>query len=117
MKKILVIGSGGREHAIAYKFKCSPQVEEVYVAPGNPGMRDVATLVPIQTNEFDKLIEFVKENKIDLTFVGPEIPLCAGIVDEFHKANLEIFGPTKAAAELEGSKVFSKAMMKKYNIP
>jgi phosphoribosylamine---glycine ligase len=117
MKKILVIGSGGREHAIAYKFKCSPQVEEVYVAPGNPGMRDVATLVPIQTNEFDELIEFVKANKIDLTFVGPEIPLCAGIVDEFHKANLEIFGPTKAAAELEGSKVFSKAMMKKYNIP
>lgn len=117
MKKVLVIGSGGREHAICYKFKQSPQVEEVFVAPGNPGMSDVATLVPLQTNDFEKLIEFVKENEIDLTFVGPEIPLCAGITDAFHEAGLEIFGPTKAAAELEGSKVFSKAMMKKYNIP
>ncbi|MEG0077568.1 phosphoribosylamine--glycine ligase [Anaerorhabdus sp.] len=117
MKKILVIGSGGREHAIAYKFKQSPQVEEVFVAPGNPGMSDVATIVPIETNDFVQLIQLVKDNQIDLTFVGPEIPLCAGIVDEFHKEGLAVFGPTQAAAELEGSKVFSKAMMKKYNIP
>lgn len=117
MKKILVIGSGGREHAICYKFSCSPQVEEVFVAPGNPGMSDVSTIVPIQMNEFDKLISFAKENQIDFTFVGPEIPLCDGIVDAFQSAGLSIFGPTQAAAELEGSKVFSKAMMKKYSIP
>lgn len=117
MKKVLVIGSGGREHAIAYKFKQSPQVEQVFVAPGNPGMSDVATLVNIDSLDFQKLIEFVKDEKIDLTFVGPEIPLCAGITDAFREAGLDIFGPTKAAAELEGSKVFSKAMMKKYDIP
>lgn len=117
MKKVLVIGSGGREHAIAYKFKQSPQVEEVFVAPGNPGMSDVATLVNIDSMDFKQLIEFVKEKQIDLTFVGPEIPLCAGITDAFHEAGLEVFGPTQAAAQLEGSKVFSKAMMKKYNIP
>ena len=117
MARVLVIGSGGREHAIAYKFKQSKNVETVYVAPGNPGMANVATLVNISGNDFDGLIKFVKENKVDLTFVGPEIPLCLGIVDAFEKENLTIFGPSLQAAQLEGSKVFSKMMMKKYDIP
>ncbi len=117
MKKILVLGSGGREHAIASKFKQSNQVSEVFVVPGNPGMSDVATIVDIDPLDFDRLIEFVKKEKIDLSFVGPETYLCAGIVDEFKKNGLTIFGPTKAAAQLEGSKVFSKALMKKYDIP
>ncbi len=117
MAKVLVIGSGGREHALAYKFKQSKHVEEVFVAPGNPGMCDVATLVNLQQNNFEGLINFVKENKIDLTFVGPEIPLCEGIVDVFEAAGCTIFGPSKAAANLEGSKVFCKAMLKKYAIP
>ncbi len=117
MAKVLVIGSGGREHAICYKFKQSPQVETVFVAPGNPGMADVATLVDISGNDFGKLIEFAKEKEIDLTFVGPEIPLCLGIVDRFNEAGLKVFGPSEKAAQLEGSKVFSKMMMEKYNIP
>lgn len=117
MAKVLVIGSGGREHAICYKFKQSPQVETVFVASGNPGMADVATLVDISGNDFGKLIEFAKEKEIDLTFVGPEIPLCLGIVDRFNEAGLKVFGPSEKAAQLEGSKVFSKMMMEKYNIP
>lgn len=117
MAKILVIGSGGREHAIAYKFAQSKHVEEVYVAPGNPGMCDVATVVNIGQDEVEKIIEFVKEEGIDLTFVGPEIPLCKGIVDQMEKAGCVVFGPSQAAARLEGSKVFSKQMMKKYHIP
>lgn len=117
MKKVLVLGSGGREHALAAKFSQSPQVEQVFVVPGNPGMRDVATPVDLDPFDFNSLIHFVKEHKIDLTFVGPESLLCAGIVDAFQKENLLIFGPTKAAAQLEGSKVFSKSLMKKYNIP
>ncbi len=117
MAKVLVIGSGGREHAIAYKFKQSANVEEVFVAPGNPGMSDVATILPIAQNDYEKLIMFVKEKQIDLTFVGPEIPLCDGIADIFEKEGLQVFGPSKAAAKLEGSKVFCKEIMKKYNIP
>lgn len=117
MAKVLVIGSGGREHAICYKFAQSPFVDQVFVAPGNGGMSDVATVVDIPVLEFDRLIEFAKKESIDLTFVGPEIPLCAGIVDAFEKENLLIFGPSKAASQLEGSKCFSKDMMKKYHIP
>lgn len=117
MARVLVIGSGGREHAICYKFSKSPQVEEVFVAPGNDGMRDVATLVPLGVNEFEKLAQFVVKNHIDLTFVGPEIPLVAGIVDYFRERNLTIFGPTQEAAMLEGSKCFAKDMMAKYSIP
>lgn len=117
MAKVLVIGSGGREHAICYKFSKSPQVEEVFVAPGNDGMRDVASLVPYGVNDFEKLATFVEENHIDLTFVGPEIPLVAGIVDYFQERGLTIFGPTQAAAMLEGSKCFAKDMMAKYAIP
>jgi len=117
MAKILVIGSGGREHSICKKFSESDLVEEVFVAPGNPGMINCATLVDIDQMDFSNLISFAKEKKIDLTFVGPEIPLCGGIVDAFEKENLRIFGPRKSAALLEGSKVYSKALMKKFNIP
>ena len=117
MAKVLVIGSGGREHAICWKFSQSPLVEEVFVANGNGGMDDVATVVNIKPLEFDKLIAFAKEEGIDLTFVGPEIPLCAGIVDAFKKEGLLVYGPSKKAAQLEGSKRFAKDMMAKYNIP
>ena len=117
MAKVLVIGTGGREHAICWKFSQSPLVEEVFVANGNGGMDDVATVVNIKPLEFDKLIAFAKEEGIDLTFVGPEIPLCAGIVDAFKKEGLLVYGPSKDAAQLEGSKRFAKDMMAKYNIP
>ena len=117
MAKVLVIGSGGREHAICRKFSESTLVEEVFAAPGNPGMADVATLVAIDQLDFSSLIAFAKENGVDLTFVGPEIPLCAGIVDAFEAEGLRVFGPRRKAAMLEGSKVYSKALMKKYNIP
>ena len=103
MAKVLVIGGGGREHALAWKFAQSPQVEKVYAAPGNPGMAAVAECVAIGVLEFDKLIAFVKEKAIDLTFVGPEVPLCEGIQDAFAAAGLAVFGPSKAAARLEGA--------------
>ena len=117
MAKVLVIGSGGREHAIAWAFSKSLEVEKVFVAPGNPGMEDVAELININVNDFDALISFVKTNDIDLTFVGPEDPLVNGIVDKFEEEGLKIFGPKANAAILEGSKAFSKEMMKKYGIP
>ena len=115
--KVLVIGSGGREHAIVRQFKNSPSVTEVFVAPGNDGMKQEATCVAIDALEFDMLVAFVQENAIDLTFVGPEQPLAAGIVDVFEAEGLRIFGPTKAAAQIEGSKTFAKELMKKYGIP
>lgn len=115
--KVLVIGSGGREHAIVRQFKNSPSVTEVFVAPGNDGMKQDATCVAIEALEFDMLVAFVQENAIDLTFVGPEQPLAAGIVDVFEAEGLRIFGPTKAAAQIEGSKSFAKELMKKYGIP
>ncbi|HDR4422932.1 TPA: phosphoribosylamine--glycine ligase [Bacillus cereus] len=114
---VLVIGRGGREHALAWKFAQSEKVEKVYVAPGNEGMRDVATPVDIDENDFDALVLFAKENKVELTFVGPEIPLMNGIVDRFKEEGLRVFGPNKAAAVIEGSKAFTKELMKKYNIP
>ncbi|MBR9662750.1 phosphoribosylamine--glycine ligase [Bacillus cereus] len=114
---ILVIGRGGREHALAWKFAQSEKVEKVYVAPGNEGMRDVATPVDIDENDFDALVLFAKENKVELTFVGPEIPLMNGIVDRFNEEGLRVFGPNKAAAVIEGSKAFTKELMKKYDIP
>ncbi|EEM12914.1 Phosphoribosylamine--glycine ligase [Bacillus pseudomycoides] len=114
---VLVIGRGGREHALAWKFAQSEQVEKVYVAPGNEGMRDVATPVAIDENDFDALVLFAKENNIGLTFVGPEIPLMNGIVDRFEAEGLRVFGPNKAAAVIEGSKAFTKELMKKYDIP
>lgn len=115
--KVLVIGSGGREHAIVCQFKKSPSVTEVFVAPGNDGMKLDATCVGIEALEFEMLAAFVQENAIDLTFVGPEQPLAAGIVDYFQAEGLRIFGPTKAAAQIEGSKSFAKELMKKYGIP
>ncbi|NKW87286.1 phosphoribosylamine--glycine ligase [Bacillus cereus] len=114
---VLVIGRGGREHALAWKFAQSEKVEKVYVAPGNEGMRDVATPIDIDENDFDALILFAKENHVELTFVGPEIPLMNGIVDRFKEEGLRVFGPNKAAAVIEGSKAFTKELMKKYNIP
>ncbi|EEK75249.1 Phosphoribosylamine--glycine ligase [Bacillus mycoides] len=114
---VLVIGRGGREHALAWKFAQSEKVEKIYVAPGNEGMRDVATPVDIDENDFDALVLFAKENNVGLTFVGPEIPLMNGIVDRFKEEGLRVFGPNKAAAVIEGSKAFTKELMKKYDIP
>ncbi|MGG0185816.1 phosphoribosylamine--glycine ligase [Bacillus rhizoplanae] len=114
---VLVIGRGGREHALAWKFAQSEQVETVYVAPGNEGMKDVAIPVAIDENDFDALITFAKENNIGLTFVGPEIPLMNGIVDRFEAEGLRVFGPNSKAAVIEGSKAFTKELMKKYDIP
>ncbi|QCR33880.1 phosphoribosylamine--glycine ligase [Lysinibacillus sp. SGAir0095] len=114
---ILVIGSGGREHAIAKKFNDSPSVNKVFVAPGNDGMRQDAEIVPLDAMDFAGLAQFAKENQVELTFVGPEQPLAGGIVDFFQARGLQIFGPTKAAAQLEGSKSYAKEIMKKYNIP
>ncbi|WP_212935137.1 phosphoribosylamine--glycine ligase [Bacillus hominis] len=114
---VLVIGRGGREHALAWKFAQSEKVEKVYVAPGNEGMRDVAIPIDIDENDFDALVLFAKENNVGLTFVGPEIPLMNGIVDCFKEEGLRVFGPNKAAAVIEGSKAFTKELMKKYNIP
>ncbi|WP_137665350.1 phosphoribosylamine--glycine ligase [Enterococcus hulanensis] len=116
--KVLIIGSGGREHAIAKKMLNSPQVTDVYCAKGNPGMRnDDIQLVDIAEDDHEKLITFAKEHAIDWTFVGPEIPLLKGIVDDFQAAGLKIFGPNKAAAMIEGSKEFAKKIMVDNDIP
>lgn len=116
--KVLIIGSGGREHAIAKKMLNSPQVTDVYCAKGNPGMRnDDIQLVDIAENDHEKLITFAKEHGVDWTFVGPEIPLLNGIVDDFQAAGLKIFGPNKAAAMIEGSKEFAKKIMVDNDIP
>ena len=116
--KLFVVGSGGREHAIAKKLLESPQVEQVFVAPGNDGMTlDGLDLVDIAISEHSKLIDFAKENEIAWTFIGPDDALAAGIVDDFNAAGLKAFGPTKAAAELEWSKDFAKEIMVKYGVP
>ena len=115
--KVLVVGSGGREHAIVWKIAQSSRVEKIYCAPGNAGISQIAECVPIGVMEFDRLLEFAKEKEIDLTIVGMEDPLVGGIVDRFEEAGLRIFGPRKNAAILEGSKAFSKNLMKKYGIP
>jgi len=115
--KILLIGSGGREHALAWKIRQSPLVAKLYCAPGNPGIGEMAELVPIGAGDIEGLLKFAQEQKIDLTVVGPEQPLVDGIVDEFEKIGLAIFGPSKSAALLEGSKVFAKEFMKKHGIP
>ena len=117
MKKVLVIGSGGREHALVWQLKRSPQVEKVFCAPGNAGIAADAECVNIKVDELDKLADFAKSNSIDFTVVGPEAPLCAGIVDVFKAQGLKIFGPDKFAAQLEGSKDFAKEFMMKHNIP
>ncbi len=115
--KVLIVGSGGREHAIAWKVAQSEKVEKIYCAPGNAGCAEYAECVPIGAMEFDKLVAFAKEKEIDLTVIGMDDPLVGGVVDEFEKAGLRVFGPRKNAAILEGSKAFSKDLMKKYNIP
>lgn len=115
--RILIIGSGGREHALAWKIAQSPRATKLFCAPGNAGIAALAEGVPIPAMEIDKLAAFASAQKIDLTIVGPEGPLCAGIVDVFHGQGLRVFGPSKRAAQLEGSKVFSKKILLKYNIP
>ena len=115
--KVLVIGSGGREHAICTAVAKSPRVDKIYAAPGNAGIAQIAECVPIGAMEFDKLVAFAKEKSIDFTIVGMDDPLVGGVVDEFEKAGLKVFGPRKNAAILEGSKAFSKDLMKKYGIP
>ena len=115
--KILIVGSGGREHAIAWSVSKSPKTEKIYCAPGNAGIEEYAECVPIGAMEFDKLADFAAEKKIDLTIIGMDDPLVGGIVDVFEARGLRVFGPRKNAAVLEGSKAFSKDLMKKYNIP
>ena len=115
--KVLIVGGGGREHAIAWKVAKSPKVEKLYCAPGNAGIAEVAECVNIGVMEFDKLTAFARENQIDLTIIGPDDPLAAGAVDAFEAAGLRVFGPRKNAAILEASKAFSKDLMKKYGIP
>ncbi len=115
--KILVIGGGGREHALVWKIAQSPFVEKIYCAPGNAGIKQLAESVPIAAADIEALLHFARKQKIDLTVVGPEEPLVDGIVDEFEAQGLTIFGPTKKAAEIEGSKAFAKYLLDKYNIP
>src|SRR5262245_35544749 len=114
---VLVIGKGGREHALVWKLAQSPRVERVYCAPGNAGTAVDGVNVPIEINDFDGLIRFAKKENIVLTVVGPEDPLSQGIVDQFQKAGLKVFGPTKAAARIEGSKVFAKQLMRHADVP
>lgn len=115
--KVLIVGSGGREHAIATAVLKSPKVEKIYCAPGNAGIGQIAECVPIAAMEFDKLVTFAKKEAIDLTIIGMDDPLVGGIVDAFEAEGLRVFGPRKNAAILEGSKAFSKDLMKKYDIP
>jgi len=122
--KILVVGSGGREHALAWKLAQSPQAEQLFVAPGNAGTqwsasegRAASTNVAIKADDIDELVKFAQEQAIELTVVGPEVPLAAGIVDRFTAVGLQAFGPTQAAAQLESSKAFSKAFMQRHHIP
>lgn len=115
--KVLIVGSGGREHAIAWKVAQSKKVDQIYCAPGNAGIEEYAECVSIGAMEFDKLVAFAKEKEIDLTVIGMDDPLVGGVVDAFEAEGLRVFGPRKNAAILEGSKAFSKDLMKKYNIP
>lgn len=115
--KVLVVGSGGREHAIIWKLSQSPRIEKIYCAPGNAGIGELAELVPISATEVDALAAWAKDNAVDLTVIGMDDPLMLGIVDKFEAEGLKVFGPRQNAAVLEGSKVFAKDLMKKYNIP
>ncbi|HZK40702.1 MAG TPA: phosphoribosylamine--glycine ligase [Atribacterota bacterium] len=115
--KVLVIGSGGREHTLVWKITQSPKVSQIYCAPGNAGISRLAQCINIDADSIEKLADFAKKEKIDLTVVGPELPLSRGIVNEFNQQGLRIFGPSKEATEIESSKVFSKFLLKKYNIP
>lgn len=115
--KILVVGGGGREHAICYKLSSEKNVKKIYCAPGNAGISNIAECIDIKDSDIDSLLNFAKEKEIDLTIVGPEVPLVNGIVDKFEASNLKIFGPNKKCSQLEGSKAFSKEFMIKNNIP
>ena len=115
--RILVVGSGGREHALVWKLAQAPGITDIFCAPGNPGIARLATCFPIGVENVVELADFAESMKIDLTVVGPELPLTLGLVDEFSRRGLMAFGPNRLAAELEGSKVFSKLFMKKYGIP
>jgi len=115
--KVLIIGGGGREHALVWKISSSPKVDKIFCAPGNAGISRIAECVSIRADDVQGLLSFVKHNKIDVTVVGPEAPLVLGISDAFRSEGLKIFGPSKAASKLEGSKAFSKNIMLKYNIP
>ena len=115
--KILVVGGGGREHAICWKLSNEKNVEKIYCAPGNPGIAEVAECVNIGDSDIDELAKFAKENEIDITVVGPEVPLVMGITDVFESQGLKVFGPNKKCARLEGSKAFSKDFMTRHNLP
>src|SRR3989338_8811762 len=115
--KILIIGSGGREHALGWKIKQSPLVEKIYFAPGNPGTKKIGENISIEVSDIKNLLKFARSNKIDLTVVGPETPLVLGIADIFKKEKLKIIGPSKRASQIESSKTFAKQLMKKYKIP
>ena len=113
----MLIGGGGREHALAWKIKQSPQADDIFCAPGNAGTAEVATNVAIPADDIDQLLQFALDNKVDMTVVGPEQPLVMGITDRFTERDLKVFGPSAAAARIEGSKVFAKNLMKKHKIP
>ena len=115
--RVLVVGSGSREHALAWKIARSPLVDGLFAAPGNPGIGKLATLVPIKADDVGRLVEFARAERIDLVVVGPEAPLVAGLVDRLAAAGILAFGPTAAAAEIEGSKAFAKEIMTAAGIP
>src|SRR6266478_7842469 len=115
--KILVIGGGGREHALAWKLRQSPHAEQIFCAPGNAGTAEIAENVAIAASDLSALVRFAKENRVDLTVVGPDDPLAAGIVDLFAAEKLRAFGPTKSGARIEASKVFAKELMRAQKIP
>ena len=117
LMKVLIVGSGGREQAIAWSVAKSPKVDKIYCAPGNAGISEYAECVPIGAMEFEKLADFAGEHDVDLTIIGMDDPLVGGVVDVFEARGLKVFGPRKNAAILEGSKAFSKDLMKKYGIP
>ena len=114
---VLVVGSGGREHALVWKIAQSPLVEKIFAAPGNPGMAKNAELVPLPVEETARIVDFAVRRRVDLTVVGPEAPLAGGITDDLEKHGLLVCGPSRAAAQLEGSKVFTKNILAKYGIP
>src|ERR1043166_7244835 len=115
--KILVIGGGGREHALVWKLRQSPRVEKIFVAPGNDGIGESAELVPIAVDDIEKLAAFAEKNRVDLTVVGPELPLTLGIAELFQQRGLKIFAPGREAARLEGSKAFAKEILRENKIP
>ena len=115
--KIAILGNGGREHAIAYSISKSKKIKKIYCVPGNAGTDEIAENIDIDINDFENILKFLKEKNIELVIIGPEGPLVNGIVDYLEKFNIKVFGPNKKASQLEGSKIFTKNLCKKYNIP